>query len=132
MLVDSTPEMHASELIERQIGMRIRQMRVMRKMSQMHLAAKIQLSYQQLQKYESGENKCSIAKLALIAKALNCRRSDLLPNEDAGVSELEFIDSLPSTIDVRLINRISKLTLRQRRLVANLVAELLREEPDDA
>lgn len=55
-------------LADRKIGLKIRKMRIL---SQMKLAERIGVSFQQVQKYESGANKVSLEKLAKIARALN-------------------------------------------------------------
>lgn len=56
---------------EQEIGLRIRKIRTARGISQMKLAESVGVSFQQIQKYESGVNKVSIEKLKKIAYALN-------------------------------------------------------------
>lgn len=53
------------------VGKRIRQMRVTSGMSQTELADQLGLTFQQLQKYESGANRCSASRLWDIAQALD-------------------------------------------------------------
>ncbi len=55
---------------EKAIGALIRQLRKSSGMSQMQLAEKIGVSYQQVQKYEKGINRLSISRLKQIAGAL--------------------------------------------------------------
>lgn len=52
-------------------GQRIRMLRKVMGLSQVELAAKLNLSYQQVQKYESGKNNISLNMLAEICKNLN-------------------------------------------------------------
>lgn len=56
--------------IEREVGRRIRQLRRRVGVSQAELADAIGLSFQQLQKYETGANRISISTLVLIARHL--------------------------------------------------------------
>lgn len=53
-----------------EIGRRIKQLRAERGMSQSALAAHMGVTFQQIQKYESGSNRVSAAALAEIAKYL--------------------------------------------------------------
>lgn len=55
----------------REIGLRIRRVREALGFSQMKLAEAVDVSFQQIQKYESGANKVSIEKLKKISKAMN-------------------------------------------------------------
>lgn len=54
-----------------EIGLRIKKVREALGISQMKLAEAIGVSFQQIQKYESGINKVSIDKLKKISEALN-------------------------------------------------------------
>lgn len=55
----------------RDIGLRIKKVREALGISQMKLAEAVGVSFQQIQKYESGMNKVSIEKLKKISEALN-------------------------------------------------------------
>lgn len=52
------------------IGQRIRQGRALRKLSQPQLAERLELAFQQIQKYEKGANRCNCHRLMEIANAL--------------------------------------------------------------
>ena len=56
--------------IDIHIGQRLRGLRVARGLSQADVAAKVDLSFQQIQKYESGKSRVSAAKLCALALAL--------------------------------------------------------------
>ena len=60
----------AARMIDSQIGKRLRNRRVARGMTQSDLAEKLDLSYQQLQKYETAGNRISAGRLWQIAKIL--------------------------------------------------------------
>jgi len=57
-------------VIEKQIGQKIKEIRKKKGISQMGLAEKVGLSFQQIQKYEKGTSKISVSRLFQIAEAL--------------------------------------------------------------
>jgi transcriptional regulator with XRE-family HTH domain len=57
--------------IDAALGGRIRRLRRVRRMSQSQLAQSLEMTFQQIQKYEAGKNRISVAVLFLIARALN-------------------------------------------------------------
>lgn len=56
--------------LERRIGLKIRQKRLELGLTQQTLADKLGLSYQQVQKYETGLNRISAGRLSFVAKIL--------------------------------------------------------------
>jgi DNA-binding Xre family transcriptional regulator len=64
------------------ISAKITARRKARGVSQQALAEKIGVSFQQIQKYESGENRVAASRLIRIARALGCQVTDLIPDED--------------------------------------------------
>jgi transcriptional regulator with XRE-family HTH domain len=56
--------------IDRLIGERLRQRRTERGLTQEQLASSLEVSYQQIQKYESGANRISASRLMAIARRL--------------------------------------------------------------
>ena len=56
-------------------------------MSQMRLAEKIGVSYQQIQKYEKGQSEITISRLYQIADALGIDPVSFLPAKEAAVAE---------------------------------------------
>jgi len=64
------------------IGETIKKYRLATHMSQMELAGKIGISYQQLQKYEKGINNISISRLKQISEALKIPISSLLEGQE--------------------------------------------------
>ena len=67
---------------EKSMGELIRQMRKSSGMSQMQLAEKIGISYQQVQKYEKGVNRLTVSRMKQIAGALGVPASLFLDEED--------------------------------------------------
>lgn len=60
------------------IGLKIKLLRELRGFSQEELASRVDLSYQQIQKYEYGESKITIERLSAVARALDCTIFELL------------------------------------------------------
>jgi len=65
------PVLESDEDIDIHIGQRLRGLRVARGLSQTDVAAKVDLSFQQIQKYESGKSRVTAAKLCSLARALD-------------------------------------------------------------
>jgi transcriptional regulator with XRE-family HTH domain len=65
----------------------IKEFRKSKGMSQMNLADKIGISYQQIQKYEKGINNINVERLKQIAKALEIPINEFFPAEKGIVSE---------------------------------------------
>lgn len=65
--------------IKKEIGKAIRKHRLRAGLTQMQLADKVGLTYQQIQKYELGKSNISIERLCQIASALNIAVYALLP-----------------------------------------------------
>ena len=57
--------------VDKSIGSKIYSLRLAKGLSRKQLAASINVTHQQLQKYEKGTNRISIGRLLLISKALN-------------------------------------------------------------
>lgn len=62
--------------MDKVVGQKLRELRTQQGMTQQDLAAVLGLSYQQVQKYESGTNRISAGKLYFFAKALGVKVSD--------------------------------------------------------
>ena len=70
------------ETDKRHIGSLIRIARKAAGLSQMKLAEKIGISYQQVQKYEKGASEISISRLSQIAQALNIPLSRFISDDE--------------------------------------------------
>jgi len=70
------------ETDKRHIGSLIRIVRKTAGLSQMGLAERVGISYQQIQKYEKGVSEISVSRLSQIAHALNIPLSRFVPDEE--------------------------------------------------
>ncbi len=66
----------------KEIGMRLRQFRMNAGLTQEQLAVKINVTFQQIQKYESGETRLSTDKLQRVAEALNMSVCSFFDNKE--------------------------------------------------
>lgn len=95
---------------EKAIGSLIRQLRKSSGMSQMALADKIGVSYQQVQKYEKGVNRLSISRLKQIANALGVTVTIFFDEEETARA------AEPKSPYMGLSNEEAKLLMLFRRL----------------
>lgn len=114
---------------KRHIGSLIRIMRKAAGLSQMKLAERVGISYQQIQKYEKGVSEISISRLSQIAHALNIPLSRfVLDEERMMVSESVSPYGTLSDNEIELLSlfrRIKDKKLRDGFLIAiKSIAEL--------
>jgi transcriptional regulator with XRE-family HTH domain len=75
--------------LDQALGTYIRVRRKRLGISQSKLAESVGVTFQQVQKYERGFNRVSFSALVKIAKALDCRVSDLIEEIDGPASDVE-------------------------------------------
>lgn len=108
--------------IDRHIGSRIKLKRKALNISQYSLAYDLEISFQQLQKYESGENRVAASRLYEIAKILGTSPHFFFEGLD-GISIEEKQESNPQTIKAaNLMNRIKNEKIKDR--IMELIMEL--------
>lgn len=67
--------------VDVQIGELIRKRRLAIGVSQTRLAEGLGITFQQIQKYEKGVNRVAASTLMRVARALDCKITELLPEE---------------------------------------------------
>lgn len=77
--------------IDVKIGQRLRLFREMKGITQVNLAAKVGLTFQQIQKYERAQNRISCSKLVEISDALGVGLADFF-EEILGIESKRFSD----------------------------------------
>ena len=114
------------------VGAAIRARRKHLKVTQTQLATALGLTFQQVQKYENGNNRISASKLWEIAGFLECSIADLF----GGVSRngpgsdfiLERLQTIGSRHGVRLSLNFQRLSPALQRQIADLVETLAAEQ----
>ena len=95
-----------THLIDLYIGKRLKLRRVMLHMSQDELASMIGVTFQQIQKYESGINRVSASRLLVIAKILQV---DVLFFFDGIENEIPQFETVPDVV-AEQISKFDPLT----------------------
>ena len=110
--------------IETFVGLKIREYRIMRKMSQGALGKKIGIAFQQVQKYENGTNRVPTSRLFIIAKILNVPMMKFFPDEyQKKIDPTAILYCDKSTLYFAREFRQIK-SQRVRALIVNLIREL--------
>jgi transcriptional regulator with XRE-family HTH domain len=108
------------------IGARIRAQRLARKMTQMALADALGITFQQLQKYETGKNRVSAGRLQRLAEVFGVPVNALFGSpsqrQTKRTENLAFLDSAGA---MRLIRAYAKLsTPRMKRALVALAERM--------
>jgi transcriptional regulator with XRE-family HTH domain len=120
-------EEELSHIVDAFVGRKIRSMRSERKMTMAHLAASIGVTWQQLQKYESGANRIGSSKLYAIAQTLEIEVealfSDLprLARQNLTKTVIERAAFASSSDGVLVIDAVRHLPSEIREETVNLV-----------
>ena len=97
-------------VVDQSVGRRVRMTRVSRGLSQTALASQLDLTFQQLQKYEKGTNRVNASRLHDIAHILGVEVASFF--EDAAYPErlANIVDSdMPRRIDLLIASKLSQL-----------------------
>ncbi len=113
-----------------EVGRRIRVRRLERQMSQTELAARLGVTFQQVQKYEKGLNRVGAGRLMRVAEALEVPVSffflDGTAGEQSRPAVMTFLDTAYS---VRLVQAFSRIGERSvQRAIVELVESLANSE----
>ncbi|MFK7836079.1 MAG: helix-turn-helix domain-containing protein [Sulfitobacter sp.] len=102
-----------SHPVDLHVGRKLKQIRTLRRLSQTDVARKLDLSFQQIQKYEIGSNRIAASRLFELAQILDVAPSfffeglhdneNSAPQKDAG---LEIVNALAAIKDEDVKTRI--------------------------
>jgi len=106
------------------IGTLIRDMRKAAGMSQMRLADKIGVSYQQIQKYEKGSSQLNISRLLQIAEAFGVPVGTFLGDAEAELAQVKPQYSSLSEDEAKLVMLFRRL---KRKKLKDGFVEMLRD-----
>ncbi|MEO1476074.1 MAG: helix-turn-helix transcriptional regulator [Pseudomonadota bacterium] len=98
----------AGEGIDRIIGTQIRQRRIMMGLTQDQIAEALGISYQQVQKYETGSNRVSASRLYEIATLLDTKIGWFFPAEDNDYLQDAADKASPRHV-IELVRRFSRI-----------------------
>ena len=102
------------------VGKRLRDFRWLAEMTQSDLAKKVDVKFQQVQKYETGANRLSISRAFMICEALKISIIQLL-GDYAQRRQTEFMKTLNSRQTLKLGRSFMRLKPKQREQVLNFI-----------
>lgn len=108
--------------IDRHIGSRVRLQRKVLNISQYSLSGDLEISFQQLQKYESGENRISASKLYEISKILKTSPSFFFEGLEGIKVDPELPKDLKTIKAAHVMNKIKNHKVKER--IISLIMEL--------
>lgn len=124
------PDTREAKTLNQFVGARVRALRMQRKITQEQIAARLGVSFQQVQKYEKGVNAINMARLGTIAEVLCVPMETFFdgltsggrPRELVrGVTSSEFNDVLGSRDGVKLFQSFVRIAdPRLRRALVDL------------
>ena len=109
--------------IDVHVGKKIREARILQGMSQTALSEQIGITFQQLQKYESGANRVSCSRLYEIGRVLGMPVQAFFVGAGSGAG-LPEIEELSERETLNLVNDYSRLSPALRKSVAKTVKSL--------
>ncbi len=104
-----------SHPVDVHVGKKIKQVRRMRRLSQTDVANQLNLSFQQIQKYEIGSNRVSASRLYELAKVLSVPISyffdglDSVDSENDDVVGKKVLNAISNVQDEQIMSRIVAL-----------------------
>ena len=97
-------------------------------LSQEHLAQSVGVSFQQMQKYESGLNRITCARLVDIARALDCNIAslvyDLEPADPLDMHAAQILEQLKSPSARNLLAAFTRMPVNLQLAILDLLAEI--------
>lgn len=109
------------------IGRLIKRFRLQKGISQMGLAEMIGVSYQQVQKYESGKSSISIERLLDIAEALDVPVTRFFPSEKEILSEEESFYGELTDEEKRLLQLFRRIKDRNTKKAVFKILEEIKD-----
>ena len=113
--------------IDQEIGARVRVRRKQLGINQAELGERLDVSFQQMQKYERGANRISASSLVVLAEALKCRPADLLGVEDTATA-IDWTQFHENDAQDALTAFTAIKSPRQRRAVLDLMRAMAQRD----
>ena len=110
--------------IDRLVGDRIRQRRILMGLTQDQLGAALGISYQQVQKYETGANRVSAGRLYLIAQKLEISPGWFFDPVSNGLGTTDLTENNSSRLLIEFVRHFNQVDDRFRGILLNLVRAL--------
>lgn len=130
MVLDDIRESRLSRRVDDHVGARIRLRRTMLGMTQEQLAAALGISYQQIQKYETGANRVSAGRLFEIGQRLGVDVAYFFEGVDPSAASKGLPHGGRNRVAIDLVRNFLEIANEeQRSALANLVKTLKADSP---
>lgn len=124
----SAKDVPLARRVDRHVGERIRERRTLLGLTQEQLAATLHISYQQIQKYETGANRVSAGRLFEIAKELDCDVAQFFEGLEQNADQSPQAHGGRNRSTIELVRNFTKIS---DPVVRNAVMNLVRSLTDD-
>lgn len=118
-----------SHPVDIHVGQRLKQLRILRGMTQTDVADGLSISFQQVQKYELGRNRISASKLFELAHILKVAPSYFFDGLEAGHAAPQVLDEEATKI-ASMLTRIKDDRLRGQ--IRTFITEIANSQPSEA
>ena len=110
--------------IDLEVALRLKRLRLWRGMTQAELAKALGVSFQQVQKYETGRNRVSISTLMRLSEVLNVSMFDFFPDRpDREPAHLDTLHAIRPE-DVAFLRTFSQLDRPVRNALALIASAI--------
>lgn len=119
--------------IDRYVGIRVRYFRTIKKWSQTQLGDKLNITFQQIQKYEKGTNRIGSGRLSIIAQVLGQPIAEFFPKPTTTSAEFEVFTLDHTQQTLRLVNAFNTIKAPSvRSALLGLAEEMVGQEAREA
>jgi len=115
------------------VGQNLRQLRILRGVTQEQLGKALEITFQQVQKYEKGTNRVSASRMAAICRVLNCTVNDIMRGtaaEDTQVSGAQIPFPVISAQAMKFALQYDRMSTKSKRAVSALVSAIVKSDED--
>ena len=132
MVLDDVRQSRLSRRVDDHVGSRIRLRRTLLGMTQEQLAGALGISYQQIQKYETGANRVSAGRLFEMGQRMDVDVGYFFEGLDASSGTQELPHGGRNRIAIDLVRNFLEIANEdQRSALANLVKTLKADVPEN-
>ncbi len=114
--------------VDLKVGITIRKLRYLRGISQIELANRVDISFQQLQKYERGINRISASRMYEVATVLQVKPGMLFEGQGGEIPDLPiFADSKMA----KLVETFARITDPEKHKAILKLVSVIADEPEE-
>lgn len=116
----------SEQISDKAIGARLRAFRIQRKLTQGDVGKHLGVTFQQIQKYERGDNRIRGSRITQLCELLHIKAEQLLGNGTGIYSdEPDLLTALQDRAVSKMLVAVNKLPAHKRRAVAEVFSQLV-------